>query len=45
KIKLIKPIAFGYRNFNNCKARIMMIFSLYKGEKKKTPKPNTGLAA
>ncbi|AID40853.1 transposase [Staphylococcus aureus] len=36
---------FGYRNFNNFKARIMMIFSLYKGEKKKTTKPNNGLAA
>ncbi len=33
KIKLIKRISFGYRNFNNFKARIMMIFSLYKGEK------------
>ncbi|MDH2958809.1 transposase [Staphylococcus aureus] len=45
KIKLIKRISFGYRNFNNFKARIMMIFSLYKGEKKKTTKPNNGLAA
>ncbi|MDR8677468.1 transposase [Staphylococcus aureus] len=35
KIKLIKRISFGYRNFNNFKARIMMIFSLYKGEKMK----------
>ena len=31
KIKLIKRISYGYRNFNNFKARIMMIFSLYKG--------------
>ncbi|MCL9882584.1 transposase, partial [Staphylococcus aureus] len=34
KIKLIKRISFG-----------LMIFSLYKGEKKKTTKPNNGLAA
>ena len=39
KIKLIKRISYGYRNFNNFKARIMMIFSLYKGQKKKTTKP------
>ena len=38
KIKLIKRISFGYRNFNNFKARIMMIFSLYKGEKRQ-PSP------
>lgn len=39
KIKLIKRISFGYRNFNNFKARIMMIFSLYKGEKRRQPSP------
>lgn len=43
KIKLIKWIFFGYRNFNNFKVCIMMIFSLYKGEKKKIIKFNNGL--
>nr|AFV70607.1 putative transposase [Staphylococcus aureus]AYK27890.1 putative transposase [Staphylococcus aureus]AYK27969.1 putative transposase [Staphylococcus aureus]AYK27993.1 putative transposase [Staphylococcus aureus]AYK28145.1 putative transposase [Staphylococcus aureus] len=33
KIKLIERISFGYRNFNNFKTCIMMIFSLYQVEK------------
>ncbi|PZG78241.1 ISL3 family transposase, partial [Staphylococcus aureus] len=45
KIILFSRVSFGYINFNNFKARIMMIFSLYKGKKKKTTKPNNGLAA
>ncbi|HCZ7178310.1 TPA: transposase, partial [Staphylococcus aureus] len=34
KIKLIKRVSYGYRNFNNFKARILIIFKLYQRRKK-----------
>ncbi|SUM56572.1 Transposase [Staphylococcus microti] len=30
KIKLIKRVSYGYRNFDNFKARILLIFKLYQ---------------
>lgn len=35
KIKLIKRISYGYKNFYNFKNRILIIFKLYKRSKKK----------
>ena len=32
--KLIKRIAFGFRNFNNFKARIMIMTNLFRANKK-----------
>ena len=32
--KLIKRIGFGYRNFDNFKARILIITNLFRSEKK-----------
>ncbi|MGV3041772.1 ISL3 family transposase [Staphylococcus rostri] len=36
KIKLIKRTAYGYRNFDNFKARILLIFKLYQRPKKQS---------
>nr|WP_167733035.1 transposase [Staphylococcus schleiferi] len=35
KVKLIKRVSYGYRNFYNFKNRIFIIFRLYKRSKKK----------
>ncbi len=39
KIKLIKRISFGYRNFNNFKARIIMISAYTRRRKRRQPSP------
>ncbi len=39
KIKLIKQNSFGYRNFNNFKAPIMMISAYTKEKKRRQPSP------
>ncbi|PTF74360.1 hypothetical protein BU679_10340 [Staphylococcus chromogenes] len=38
KIKLIKHVAYGYRNFNNFRNRILIISRLYVSEYKKRTK-------
>lgn len=38
KIKLIKRVAYGYRNFNNFRNRILIISRLYVSEYKKRTK-------
>ena len=38
KIKLIKRVAYGYRNFNNFRNRILIISRLYVSEYKKRAK-------
>ncbi|PTF67969.1 hypothetical protein BUY00_10640 [Staphylococcus chromogenes] len=38
KIKLIKRVAYGYRNFNNFRNKILIISRLYVSEYKKRTK-------
>ena len=41
KIKLIKRVSYGYRNFDFFKYRIFIIFRLYKRDKKKATPTET----
>ncbi|BCU51560.1 hypothetical protein JCM2421_03320 [Staphylococcus auricularis] len=41
KIKLVKRLSYGYRNFDFFKNRIFNIFRLYKRDKKKATPPET----
>lgn len=41
KIKLVKRLSYGYRNFDFFKNRIFIIFRLYKRDKKKATPPET----
>ncbi|MCY1570236.1 transposase, partial [Staphylococcus pettenkoferi] len=44
KIKLIKRVSYGYRNFENFKARILIISRMFVSEYKKRTKQHNKVA-